>query len=286
MSLLVDHTVPQQAYRRRRLAVLAVAGLMAIVAASGFDVVRDRPALEVVASSPPPGDGGAGEPAGDTPTETTAPPWVWNRPPSTPGPLAAAPGLAPVITRVETTDPVVFLTIDDGFTRGPEAAAAFRALGIPASLFLVDGPVVSAAGWFDGLPGSLVESHTQTHPNMRGLSESAQRAEICGNADLIERAYGRRPVLFRPPYGNYDEATQRAAAACGIRAIVLWQETVNDDVVEFREVTHLRAGDIILMHFRTSFVQELNLIKDRVQQAGLHFALLEDYLAPDTVPAD
>jgi hypothetical protein len=90
-------------------------------------------------------------------------------------------------------------------------------------------------------------------------------------------------VLFRPPYGNYDAATQRAAAACGMRAIVIWQETVNADVVAFREVTHFRPGDVILMHFRDSFVQELQVVRDRVHEAGLRFALLEDYVAPDTV---
>jgi hypothetical protein len=47
----------------------------------------------------------------------------------------------------------------------------------------------------------------------------------------------------------------------------------------------VRAGDIILMHFRPSFVQELNLVKARVEAAGLRFALLEDYIAPDTVSA-
>jgi hypothetical protein len=64
----------------------------------------------------------------------------------------------------------------------------------------------------------------------------------------------------------------------------LWQEHVNGGVVGFREVLHFRPGDIILMHFRPSFVQELHVIRDRVQEAGLHFALLEDYLVPDTVP--
>jgi peptidoglycan/xylan/chitin deacetylase (PgdA/CDA1 family) len=169
-------------------------------------------------------------------------------------------------------------------TRSIAARQAFVELGIPASLFLVDRPMRDAAAWFGGLPGTVVESHTRTHPDLRTLDEAAQRAEICGNADLVESTYGRRPVLFRPPYGRYDADTQRAAAACGMRAIVLWQVTVRGDVVGFREVPQLRPGDIILMHFRPSFVQELHLIRDRVQAAGLRFALLEDYLAPDSVP--
>lgn len=220
---------------------------------------------------------------GAEPTTTTLAPLP---PPATLQPLPEEPGVAPVISRVETNDPVVFLTIDDGLTRHAEGLAAFEKLGMPASLFLLNEPIEADPGFFQSMPGTLVESHTQTHADLTKLSEEAQRQEICGNADLIERTYGRRPVLFRPPFGNYNEATKRAAAGCGMKAVVLWQENVNWDVVGFREVQRFRPGDIILMHFRPQFVQELNVIKQRVEEAGLRFALLEDYLAPETVPHD
>jgi len=194
-------------------------------------------------------------------------------------PLAAQPGVAPVITRVETDDPVVFLTIDDGTVRFPAAQAAFQEMGIPASWFLIDEPITAEPGFFRPLlRTSQVESHTRTHPDMRGLTEAQQRREICGNADNVARAFGRRPVLFRPPYGLYNADTQRAAAACGMQAVVLWEQNVNHDMVGFRRRPELRPGDIILMHLRPQFVQELQVIEQRVEAAGLRFALLEDYL--------
>ena len=60
---------------------------------------------------------------------------------------------APVLTRVETTDPVVFLTIDDGVTRSPEALAEFQRLPVWGGRFglvgyLADGRQVRVA-WFD-----------------------------------------------------------------------------------------------------------------------------------------
>lgn len=179
---------------------------------------------------------------------------------------------APVISRVETNDPVVFLTMDDGLTRLPEGLRAFREMGVPASLFLVDGPIEADPEYFRSMPGTLVESHTQSHASLPGLSQQRQQEEICGNANLIERTYGRRPVLFRPPGGSYDEATRRAAAACGMRAVVTWEENVNYDVVEFRHVPYFRPGDIILMRFRPQIVQELHVVKQRVEAAGLRFA--------------
>jgi peptidoglycan-N-acetylglucosamine deacetylase len=276
---------------RGRLAILVFVAAALVGAALLVDTLDrqlldgDDPSLSAAA----PADAAAARQAEtDNPTATPSP----DVPPSaaaathtTTKPVVVTDGHAPVITRVETTDPVVFLTIDDGLTRLPEGLDAFRELDMPASLFLINEPIESDPGYFAAMPGTLVESHTQTHRKLTELSEEEQRAEICGNADLIERTYARRPVLFRPPGGSHNEATQRAAAACGMRAVVLWEENVNWDVVGFRSVPHFRPGDIILMHFRPQFVQELNVIKQRVEEAGLRFALLEDYLAPDTIPA-
>jgi peptidoglycan/xylan/chitin deacetylase (PgdA/CDA1 family) len=161
--------------------------------------------------------------------------------------------------------------IVDGFPRNqPQARFFLESYDLDAVILL-------------DLPDSLVESHTRSHPDLRTLPEEGQRAEICGNADTLERAFGRRPVLFRPPYGAYNEATMRAAAACGMKAVVLWEVSVNGADVGYRTLPQFRAGDILLMHFRSTFVTELRALADRADEAGLRFALLEDYLVPDTV---
>ncbi|HEY8525777.1 MAG TPA: polysaccharide deacetylase family protein [Acidimicrobiales bacterium] len=211
-------------------------------------------------------------PAGATTTTT--------RPPSTLEPLVTVNGLAPVITRVATIDPVVFLTIDDGHTRSPELAAVLAELDVPTTLFLNDGPVSRDPDFFRSLPGATVESHTRSHADLRGLPEPAQRTEICGNADTIAAAFGRRPVLFRPPYGHYDDATRRAAAACGMAALVLWEETVEGGTVSYRSTPRLRPGDIVLFHFRPGLADELRTMVRRIEAAGLRAARLEDYLVP------
>jgi peptidoglycan/xylan/chitin deacetylase (PgdA/CDA1 family) len=250
----------RQAVERARLAKLVRGAIVVIAASLLIDAIgghiSDRPRAS-----------GASESRGTSPTTA---------PPVTLVPLASTAGAAPVITRVETTDPVVFLTIDDGHSRNPVVRAALEELGVPVSLFLLDGPVQADAGFFRRLPDAVVESHTRTHTDLTALPEEAQRAEICGNADTLERAFGRRPVLFRPPYGAYNEATTRAAADCGMAAIVLWEVGVSGADVAFRTTPQLRRGDILLMHFRPSFVTELRVLADRAREAGLRFALLED----------
>jgi peptidoglycan/xylan/chitin deacetylase (PgdA/CDA1 family) len=242
----------------RRLRALVMLGAV-VVGTTGAVEALTRPGDDTAAAT---GAGGPTTPA----------------PPATVRPLPATPGQVPVVTRVETTDPVVFLTIDDGVTRTPEVAAALDDLGAPATLFLVDHPIEADAAFFRSLPGTAVGSHSRTHPDLTTLPEARQRDEICGNAATIERAFGRRPVLFRPPYGNHDERTRRAAAACGMVALVLWEETVEGDTISFRHVPELRPGDIVLLHFRPQLGRELRVVAQAAKKAGLRFGRLEDYL--------
>src|SRR5207247_1350925 len=58
-------------------------------------------------------------------------------PQPTPQPMALPSGpLAPQLSRVPTTQPVAFLTIDDGWTKVPEALELIRTARLPVALFL------------------------------------------------------------------------------------------------------------------------------------------------------
>ncbi len=75
--------------------------------------------------------------------------------------------------------------------------------------------------------GHLVGTHTVHHPRLSALEEKAVEEEIGGGIDLVERAIGRRPSLFRPPFGDLP-----AAAADVVRKrdldLVLWTTNVRD----------------------------------------------------------
>ena len=221
-----------------------------------------------------------------TPTSPLTSPSLASHPPASTSSLvpfqalaaAAQPGTAPVITRVETTDSVVFVTIDDGFRRDPETVDVLGQLKMPVSLFLVDHPVQVDAEYFASFPDATVQSHTSTHADLRMLSAERQQAEICGNADTIAANYGRRPRLFRPPYGYHNEDTGRAAAACGMSAIVLWEVVVDSGSISYRTVPQLRPGDIVLLHFTARLPDDLRIVSEQIRAAGLRVGRLEDYL--------
>ncbi|GAB2722668.1 polysaccharide deacetylase family protein [Streptomyces bullii] len=169
--------------------------------------------------------------------------------PRTPGQGATPSVLPPVVDHIPTRDRVVFLTYDDDAERDPRFADLVRTRRLPVSLFLTDRVVGPAYGHLARLRavGASIQNHTLDHPALRGLPYAGQRAEICGQQDKLRARFGVRPHLFRPPHGTYDTTTLRAAADCGITAVVLWRAAVRGDgTLTYTRGGHdLRPGDIV-----------------------------------------
>lgn len=197
-----------------------------------------------------------------------------------PGPhvVPAAARQADVWSRIPTDDPVVFITIDDGFSPTPEAKRQLEMLGWPIVNFLTSGALASNIEYFESLtPWVLFGTHTRAHKNLTKLDEEGQREEICGGADDTEAIVGIRPVWFRPPGGNYDDETLRVAGSCGIRAVLMWRVTVNGTTVRTWGGP-IRKGDIILLHHRKDLAKSLRALKRELDAAGLYPGQLDHYL--------
>nr|WP_078889989.1 polysaccharide deacetylase family protein [Streptomyces sp. NBRC 110468] len=201
--------------------------------------------------------------------------------------LAGSPGAAfpPVVDHVPTTDRVVFLTYDDGAERDPRFVDMVRELRLPVSMFLTDSVVGPGYAHFARLRsvGANIQNHTLDHPALRGLPYAGQRAEICGQQDKLRARFGLRPRLFRPPYGAYDTTTRRAAADCGIAAIVLWRASMGPTGLTFTHGPHrLHPGDVIAVAPDESTGPGLRdrttRLLRRIQEENLTVARLEDYV--------
>ncbi|WP_327673516.1 polysaccharide deacetylase family protein [Kitasatospora sp. NBC_00458] len=198
-----------------------------------------------------------------------------------------AAGLPPVVYRVPTDERIVFLTVDDGAEKDPEFSRMAAELGIPLSTFVADYLARSDYGYFRRLAaqGDAVNNHTINHRNLKVLGYETQREEICNQQDQLEQQIGARPRLFRPPYGEYNEDTLRAAASCGIEAVPLWNEEAFPDRMEYRQLDQrLHSGDIILTHFRGTdlwpgtMTDLLRKVVEEVTAQGFALARLDDYL--------
>ncbi|MGP3940256.1 polysaccharide deacetylase family protein [Streptomyces sp. 6N106] len=196
-------------------------------------------------------------------------------------------GLPPVVRRVPTDQRVVFVTIDDGIEKDPRFVEQARELGLPFTGFLTDNVIGDHYDYFDELRrlGNPMENHTLTHPSLAGMAYDDQVREICGQRDVLWNHFGQQPRLFRPPFGEYDETTLRAAGFCGARTVVLWRAEMETHGLAYRSGDHLLPGDIILAHFRgpeqlegQSMTDWITELVRAIQAQGFTIGRLEDYV--------
>ncbi|WP_240487370.1 polysaccharide deacetylase family protein [Actinomadura flavalba] len=230
--------------------------------------------------------------------------WETPKPGSYTVPKPAPDGLPAVLSRIETQDKVVFLTIDDGYEYDPEFVRLVRAEKVPILTFLTTTYVKGQGQYFWALrnAGSQMENHTVGHPNMAQLAPEAQKKQICDASATIETAYGRRPTMFRPPFGSYNETTRKMAGECGIKSILLWSAEFYNGTsgpgVGFNGFARgdggkgFKPGDIVLMHYRKGLAEQFRTILGWIREQGYRPAAVENYLprslggnAPDPAPA-
>jgi peptidoglycan/xylan/chitin deacetylase (PgdA/CDA1 family) len=202
--------------------------------------------------------------------------------------VPARPGLPAVVNHVPTADPVVFVTIDDGWTHDTSVLPYLADHHIIVTAFLIGRQARRDPAYWQALvaQGGLVEDHTDTHPALAGRPLAAQAAEICGPLDDDRRLFGRRPTLFRPPFGSMDANTVTAAGMCGLSAVVLWDATVDRGRLRRAMPGPLASGDIILLHWGPGLASDLVVLAATLERSGLRSALLENYLGPRLTAVD
>ncbi|OAR24976.1 hydrolase [Streptomyces sp. ERV7] len=192
------------------------------------------------------------------------------------------PEPVPVVSHVQTDDPVVFITIDDGWNHDPAAQRLLLERQVPASLFVLPGAYSYDPGYFRTLLDhgpSRIENHTVDHPDLTTLDAAGQRAQLCGARDAHLARFGDGPRLARPPFGAYDETTRTTARACGAKALVTWTYDQTTWGQWTPPVPRLKSGDIVLLHFNDTVAADLTRVLAAADAAGLRPAPLRDYIA-------
>jgi peptidoglycan/xylan/chitin deacetylase (PgdA/CDA1 family) len=202
-------------------------------------------------------------------------------PPPAKVPVLATSGPARQVNQVDVGgQKVAFITIDDGWLKDPDIVTMLRAAHIPFTMFLTSNAIASDPAYFEALEaaGGVIEGHTITHPELSHLSFAQQQHEICGNRATLTKLYGRAPLIMRAPYGLSNPDTLRAAASCGIRANVYWDEYAITGTVTWQRPGGIHPGDMVLMHFDKYLKDNLLASLQAFQHSGITPALLEDYL--------
>lgn len=159
---------------------------------------------------------------------------------------------------------LVTFTFDDGPTTDvtPQVLRALRRHGVAATFFFVGQSLrgkpeyaraARAVAADVAAAGHLVGSHTGTHALLTQIDHTRALAEIDDGIDTVAGALGKRPVLFRPPYGQLDAFGEGALRARGLE-LVLWSVAADDKKDEasmfesLRDQLEYAGGGVVLMH--------------------------------------
>ena len=170
--------------------------------------------------------------------------------------VLAAKRVLPVYS-VEREDPVIAVTFDAswGADNTPKLLDILDEYDAKCTFFLV-------GLWVDKYPdmvkeivarGHEIGNHSDTHPHMSQLSESAIKDELRIMSDKVEKLTGVRPTLFRPPYGDYNNRVIEVARAEGYECVqwsidsLDWKDRGTEDII--KQCTYrVDNGDIVLFH--------------------------------------
>ena len=127
--------------------------------------------------------------------------------------------------------------------------------------------------------GHDLGSHGMRHKYMSKLSKEECKREIMELHEAVKKITGEEMILFRPPYGDYDDEVIMAAEECGYYPVqwsvdsLDWKDYGTADIVN-RVCSHkeLTGGAIILCHVGAKYTADaLEEMIARLKQDGYEF---------------
>jgi peptidoglycan-N-acetylglucosamine deacetylase len=191
----------------------------------------------------------------------------------------------------------IALTFDDG--PGPYTPGVLNVLErehVPATFFVIGEELryFSASTAREIRDGFVIGDHTETHPMMAQLSAHDQHEELFEQAARIELLGGRRPRLFRPPYGSFDTTTFHLLHQMHM-LMVLWSVDTDDyerpgvAAIVDNALEGAKPGAIILMHDaggdRSETIEALPTIIRELRKRGFDLVTVPQLLLDDPPPA-
>lgn len=122
--------------------------------------------------------------------------------------------------------------------------------------------------------GHEIGTHSATHPDMTKLSHQEIMEELTDSCDKIRQLTGQDVLLFRAPFGAYDNALISAAQELSLTTIqwdvdsLDWKGLSAQEIAQ--RVQKAKGGSIILCHNNSDHIVEaLPLIIEALKAKGL-----------------
>lgn len=181
----------------------------------------------------------------------------------------------------DASEKVVLLTIDDApDNHALEMAKTLKSLNAPA-IFFVNGHFLDTDEEKVVLKeihdmGFAIGNHTQTHANLKQLSEEEQLVEIMKVSESVEEIIGEKPKFFRAPFGVNTDFSRELVKNEGMLLMNWtygydWESKYQDtgalaDIMVNTE--YLTDGANLLMHDRVWTAAALKQIVEGLRAKG------------------
>lgn len=205
------------------------------------------------------------------------------------------PGVRNRIDRAKTSQKLVALTFDDGpETRyTPQILDALKKKGAPATFFVMGKQVRSYPEVMKRIvkEGHGIGNHTWSHPNLAKTWTAKVKEEIRLTQDELQSVTGRKPDIFRPPFGAVTKADLLVLHELGMKNIMWSVDTLDwsglsaDEIVDIVE-RDITPGGIVLQHnfqygnegLLEGTVQAIPKIVDELRARGYTFVTVQTLL--------
>ncbi len=199
-----------------------------------------------------------------------------------------------IIPRVETAQPVVALTLDDGptlrYTR--DVLNILNDRDVKATFFLTGREIEETPALAAEIVrrGHQIGNHSYSHSDMTLMSTGKIRDEIERTDKAIRNAGYQGEIYFRPPYGKklitlpwYLSQTGRTSITWDVEPESYADIAEDADAMAKHVIENARNGSIILLHVmyrsREASRQALPKIIDGVKARGFQFVTVSDLIS-------
>lgn len=133
--------------------------------------------------------------------------------------------------------------------------------------------------------GHDIGNHTYDHPSLPELMDEEITQQLQATQDAVARVTGKRPTMFRPPYGHTDDRVLDLAAQEGLSQ-VLWTGTTLDwslrdpKKIKSAVLRLAKRNGVILMHDTVpQTVEAMPAVIKELKKRGYHLVTVSKLLA-------
>ena len=199
---------------------------------------------------------------------------------------------------VDTTEKKIALTFDAAW--GNEDTGQILEIlkkdGVRVTFFMT-------GGWVESYPddvkailaaGHDLGNHSENHKNMSQLSDAEKKEELMKVHEKVRTLTGYEMFLFRPPYGDYDNAVVNVAKGNGYYTIqwdvdsLDWKDYGVDSIIKtVTQHKHLGNGSIILCHNGAKYTAKaLDMLIATLKNEGYTFVPVSELIYKDNYHMD